>query len=100
MVLALRQRFPLGDCRITPAARDHLAAAGVAGTHRGGYGALLARHTAGDWGELDPEGVRENELSLRRGFRILSTYVVAGEKVGVITEADRSGTTILLAIEY
>lgn len=93
-ILAILQRFPLGDCRITPAAREHLAAAGVA------EGALLARHATGDWGELDPEDVAENELSLRRGFRILSSYVVAGEKVWVITEADRSGTTVLLAWEY
>jgi hypothetical protein len=93
-LLATWQRFPLGTCLVTPVAREHLAANGVA------EGSLLARHATGDWGELDPEDRRENEFSVRRGFRILSSYVVAGEKVWLITEADRSGTTILLAMEY
>ncbi len=63
---------------------------------------LLARHASGDWGELDAHDRGENERSLRQGWRVLSSYPVGedGQKVWVITEADRSVTTILLPEEY
>ena len=58
-------------------------------------------HVAGDWGELDEEDRRENELSVARGFRLLSSYTLSsGEKLWIITEADRSSTTLLLPSEY
>ena len=63
---------------------------------------LLARHASGYWGELDAHDRRENQQSLKNGWRVLSSYPigVGGEKVWVITEADRSSTTILLPEEY
>ena len=62
---------------------------------------FLARHVTGDWGELPAEDRVENYLSLRRGFRLLSSYhTSAGDTLWVITEADRSSTTILLPDEY
>ncbi|MDE3075945.1 MAG: plasmid related protein [Chloroflexota bacterium] len=62
---------------------------------------LLFRHVSGDWGELDEEDKAENELSLREGFRLLSAYTLRnGEKIWIITEADRSVTTLLLPDEY
>ena len=63
---------------------------------------LLARHASGDWGELDECDRRENERSVKNGWRILSSYPIGkdGEKVWVITEADRSSTTILFPSEY
>ncbi len=61
---------------------------------------LLARHASGDWGDLDAHDRRENRRSLKNGWRILSSYPVGEEKVWVITEADRSCTTILLPSEY
>jgi len=62
---------------------------------------FLVRHEAGDWGEVGPEDWAENELSVREGFRILSAYTLkTGIKIWVITEADRSVTTILLPEEY
>ncbi len=61
---------------------------------------LLGRHASGDWGDLDPHDRRENERSLRRGWRLLSSYPVGETRVWVITEADRSCTTILLPEEY
>jgi hypothetical protein len=62
---------------------------------------LVARHVTGDWGELGEEDKRENELSVEAGYRILSAYILrSGVKVWVITEADRSVTTILLPSEY
>ena len=62
--------------------------------------ALLRRHQTGDWGEIGDEDRRENELSLRQGFRLMSVYSVNDTKVWIITEADRSATTILLPSEY
>ena len=62
---------------------------------------FLARHMAGDWGELGQTDCDENELSLREGFRILSAYTLrTGVKIWIITEADRSATTLLLPEEY
>lgn len=62
---------------------------------------LLIRHVTGDWGLLDDEDKKENEFSVEHGFRILSAYELdTGVKVWVITEADRSATTILLPQEY
>lgn len=62
---------------------------------------FLFRHASGDWGELDEEDKRENELSLVHGFRLLSAYKLrSGEKIWIITEADRSVTTLLLPDEY
>lgn len=59
------------------------------------------RHEAGDWGEVGPEDWAENELSVREGFRLLSAYTLkSGVKIWIITEADRSVTTILLPEEY
>jgi hypothetical protein len=63
--------------------------------------AFLARHEAGDWGEVGPDDRLENELSVREGFRILSAYTLtSGVRMWIITEADRSATTILLPEEY
>lgn len=62
---------------------------------------FLARHVAGDWGELDADDIMENEFSLAHGFRLLSAYRLrTGAKIWIITEADRSATTFLLPEEY
>ena len=62
---------------------------------------LLLRHVTGDWGDLEDEDKKENELSVREGFRILSSYnLETGAKVWIITEWDRSVTTVLLPEEY
>lgn len=64
-------------------------------------GEFLSRHLAGDWGNVPPEDAAENELSLREGRRLMSSYRTrAGVRLWVITEADRSATTILLPEEY
>ena len=63
--------------------------------------AFLIRHVCGDWGDLDEHDHGENELSVREGFRILSSYNLPdGERLWIITEADRSATTLLLPDEY
>lgn len=61
----------------------------------------LTRHRRGDWGNLTDEDKQENELSLKAGYRILSAYEAKGlPKIWIITEADRSATTILFPDEY
>ena len=91
----VNSRFKLGQVVSTPGALEALEEAGVAPV------TLLMRHASGDWGEVPPEDAEENELSVREGFRILSSYVLSTKvKVWVITEADRSVTTFLLPSEY
>jgi hypothetical protein len=60
----------------------------------------LARHVRGDWGELCAFDRRQNEIALREGYRVLSSYDFPAGRVWIITEADRSVTTILLPEEY
>ena len=61
---------------------------------------LLHRHASGDWGNLDEEDAAANDHAILNKERILSSYLLAGEKVWIITEWDRSVTTILLPKEY
>lgn len=61
----------------------------------------LRRHLAGDWGDCDPDDAAANEDALRHGERLLSVYQTAsGTKIWIITEADRSATTVLLPEDY
>lgn len=62
---------------------------------------LLGRHVTGDWGDVCDEDAAENEFSVVKGFRIFSVYKIAeGVTIWVITERDRSATTLLLPSEY
>lgn len=60
----------------------------------------IKRHVSGDWGEVCADDKRENDFALKGGGRILSAYTVAGKKIWIITEWDRSVTTILFPDEY
>lgn len=63
--------------------------------------ALLARHVSGDWGDMDAHDKRANNAAVKEGNRIFSAYnLPLLHKVWIITEADRSSTTILLPEEY
>ena len=63
--------------------------------------AFVIKHVCLDPGDLSPEDIAENNLSLREGFRILSAYRLSdGTRIWIITEADRSSTCILLPSEY
>jgi hypothetical protein len=87
--------FELGQIVATPGA---LAAIKKAGQQPGEF---LTRHINRDWGDLDEEDRKENEYSLEHGFRLLSAYKTnAGDRLWIITEADRSVTTLLLPEEY
>jgi hypothetical protein len=88
-------RFPLGRVVATPGALSALEKAEQLPAE------FLDRHVNGDWGDVPEADKQENELSVEQGFRILSAYTTsAGDKIWIITEADRSYTTILLPSEY
>ena len=88
-------KFQLGSLVATPGALQALEQAGQSPME------FLQRHAAGDWGEVDAHDKAENEYSLQQGFRLLSAYRLAdGTKIWIITEADRSSTTLLLPEEY
>jgi hypothetical protein len=77
--------FPFGQIVATPGAPAALEIAKQPPT------CFLARHAIGDWGELEPTDVAENEYSVAHGLRLLSSYQTdAGETLWIITEADRS----------
>jgi hypothetical protein len=87
------QKFPLGRVVITATAKDLL--------HPEDIPASLNRHASGDWGDLNDHDRNENEISLLQDCRLFSVYHDrAGTKFYIITEHDRSVTTILLPEDY
>ena len=92
---APQAKFPLGELLMTPGAAAAFERTGEQ------WSTYLTRHVRGDWGELDQHDVQENEYSLQHGLRLLSRYTLTDKTViWIITEADRSATTILLPEEY
>jgi hypothetical protein len=83
-------KFPMGRFVATPGA----FALGI------DLQALLARHASGDWGDLCAEDLATNEHDLAHGERLFSSYKTEKGTVWIITERDRSVTTILLPSEY
>ena len=65
-----------------------------------GAGRALQRHQSGDWGKVCTEDWEANNQSLKDGTRLLSSYEVDGRRLWVITEWDRSVTTVLFPEEY
>lgn len=85
--------FPLGRLAVTPGASQKVPDWELF--------SALARHSHGDWGDLDQEDWEQNDLSLHEGLRLLSVYrTQSGDPFWIITEADRSATTVLLPEEY
>ncbi len=86
-------RFPVGRLMITPAAAQMIPADEAT--------RALRRHAAGDWGNVDSEDWAANDAALRHGTRLLSSYTTQDKTAfWIITEADRSVTTILLPSDY
>ena len=95
VVVRTKILFELGQVVATPGALACLEKFGMEAVE------LLQRHQSGDWGVLTADDKKENEHSVERGLRILSNYPLQGEeRIWVITEADRSVTTLLLPDEY
>ncbi len=86
--------FPLGQVVATPGAIALMEVARIEPAQ------LLQRHQSGDWGDLDVEDQRENDYAVHRWLRIFSAYGTPPDRLWVITEADRSVTTILRPDEY
>ena len=88
-------QFPLGEVVATPGALDLLDRTATNALD------LLLRHQRGDWGSVPEEDAAENRQSIETGCRILSSYFLNDtERLWIITEADRSATTLLLPDEY
>ncbi len=82
-----------GVVRVTDGATDRLNKDDVRNA--------LSRHICGDWGHVEVEDWIENDSSLRNGYRVLSAYADRNsQKFWIVTEADRSTTTIMLPEEY
>lgn len=95
-----RPLFPLGRVVMTANLKAKLQEANAA-CWEAELIILISRHVSGDWGDLDEDDQRQNGLALDRGFRIFSAYQTGTNvKIWVITEADRSVTTVLLPEDY
>jgi len=86
--------FILGRTVATPAARERLSELNYSPLN------LLRRHMSGDWAEMENEDQQANRDAVTHGDRVFSAYTLQDTKFWVITEADRSATTILLPSEY
>jgi hypothetical protein len=88
-------RFPLGRLVATPGALTAFVAVGATPLP------YLTRHSAGDWGDVSQDDQRANDRGLALGERLFSAYALPdGTRVWIITEWDRSLTTVLLPEEY
>ena len=86
-------RFPIGRLVITSNAAGRLSEVDVS--------AALQRHVQGDWGDVCDEDRQSNDLALIEGDRLLSVYNAKDEtRFWIITEADRTATTVLLPEDY
>lgn len=95
MATTEKAKFYLGNLCATPGALNVLAKS------KQSAAPFLSRHMAGDWGEVCDSDKRANETAIKNRERILSAYRTdAGDRLWVITEADRSFTTIMLSEEY
>jgi hypothetical protein len=86
--------FQFGAVVMMPGARDLMKQLGLDPAH------YLARHVTGDWGDLSTDDKKENDYSVTRSLRIFLAYGTGDSKLRIITEADRSVTTIPRPDEY
>lgn len=87
-------KFELGQTVITPGATELLEAEGKTATE------FLVRHHSGDWGTVSESDKKLNDSDVNRGGQLLSAYELPTGKIWIITEGNRSATTILLPSEY
>lgn len=84
--------FPPGQIVVTRRIAEELNSLAI--------GHLLSRHLHCDWGDVCEEDWKLNDAAVRNEERLLSSYKAADQKVFIITEWDRSATTVLFADEY
>lgn len=100
MILKLQdKKFEIGKLVVTPKLADEINMAPVVAAAAGKF---LQRHVAGDWGDLVPEDIELNNKHLETGLgRLMSSYKFnPATRIWIITEADRSVTTMLFPEEY
>lgn len=88
----MKHKFLLGRLVATPGAIEEIPTQDI---H-----AAIMRHATGDWGNVCHQDKASNDYALDHGERLLSAYESGGTKFWIITESDRSATTILLPDEY
>ena len=94
----MREKFPMGRLVTTAGVNDRASSDEAFARF---VRKSLQRHSQGDWGDLSAEDVKENEYALGKHLRLLSAYENNGlPKIWIITEADRSATTVLFPEEY
>ena len=91
-LVILATKFPLGKIVMTANASGRLDAVAV--------NEALRRHASGDWGDLCPDDAEQNEFGLKHGERLFSVYGVGENRFWIITERDRSVTTVLMPEDY
>ena len=97
-ITVAKGKFPLGQMVMTRGVAERCKV-------NDGFNAFvffsIGRHARGDWGDLDEHDRKENEFALGKRLRLLSAYEKEGlPKIWVITEADRSVSTVLFPSEY
>ena len=93
MITTFKRKFPYGRMVMTRGVAEEI--------HEMEILDAIRRHLSGDWGDVNQNDTRMNEIALRDGYRLFSVYHTrAGKKFYIITEADRSATTVLLPEEY
>lgn len=91
-IIATSTRFPLGQIVATANALSILSPEEIS---QG-----LSRHAKGDWGNVCQDSVLQNNEALQSGSRLLSSYGEGRHRFWIITEADRSVTTVLMPADY
>jgi hypothetical protein len=87
--------FALGQVVATPGALNAMTGLGIAPL------SLIHRHVTGDWGDLGANDQQQNWLAIRCGMRVFSSYKIGTlTRIWIITEADRTSTTLLLPEDY
>ncbi len=95
MSITLKPKFELGQLVVTPGAMHALSRNGTDDSE------YVERHQGGDWGDVSKDDAHENENALTQDLELMSAYTLKdGTRVWIVTEADRSVTTILLPEEY
>ena len=97
-ITVAKGKFPLGQMVMTAGVNDKVADDAEFSKF---VIESIGRHARGDWGNLDEHDCKENEFALDKRLRLFSAYEQEGQpKIWVITEADRSVTTVLFPEEY
>lgn len=95
ILIAVNQLFPLGQVSLTPSVEE------LRVNNMIDVSALISRHVSGDWSDMCADDIQANKDAIADGCRVFSSYKLNdSDKIWIITEHDRSHTTLLLPQEY